>query len=67
MQWLPDELEYEPGAFTAATQGALTADGYALRVMPSWGSAQAIVIDPNTGVRYGGSDSRRAAGEALGY
>jgi gamma-glutamyltranspeptidase/glutathione hydrolase len=67
MQWLPDELQYEPGAFTAATKAELPAKGYVLREIPSWGSAQVIVIDPETGVRYGGSDSRRAAGEALGY
>jgi gamma-glutamyltranspeptidase / glutathione hydrolase len=67
MQWLPDELQYQPGAFTPATAAELTAMGYTLSEIPTWGSAQAIAIDPKTGTRYGGSDSRRPSGEALGY
>jgi len=67
MQWLPDEIQYEPGALDGATAGALRANGYALREIASWGSAQAIVIDPRTGAREGGSDRRRPSGAALGY
>ncbi len=67
MQWLPDRIEYEPGAFTAATAAGLRGMGYTLKMIPSWGSAQAVVVDPKTRVRYGGSDDRRPAGEALGY
>jgi len=67
MQWLPDQLQYEPGAFGAATAGALVSMGYALREVPQWGSAQAVVLDPPGGTRYGGTDRRRPAGEALGF
>ena len=67
MQWLPDQLEYQPGAFTAPAAAQLSKMGYRLVEIPTWGSAQAVVIDPQTGIRYGGSDSRRPAGEALGY
>ena len=50
------------------TSGAqLSAMGYTMLEIPAWGSAQAVVIDPRTGIRYGGSDSRHPAGEALGY
>ena len=68
MQWLPDRVDYERGAFSAATMSALRSDGYAFNlVTPFWGSAQAVVIDPRTGIRYGGSDRRHPAGAAIGY
>jgi gamma-glutamyltranspeptidase/glutathione hydrolase len=67
MQWLPDVLQHEPGAFTRETRDALRAMGYTFREIASWGSAQAVIVDPKTGIRYGGSDSSRPAGEALGY
>jgi gamma-glutamyltranspeptidase/glutathione hydrolase len=67
MQWLPDRLEYEPGALGAASISALGAMGYTLQPNPTWGSAQAIVVDAATGVRYGGSDRRTPAGAAAGY
>jgi hypothetical protein len=41
--------------------------GYALREVPQWGSAQAIVADPLTGLLEGGSDRRTPAGSAQGY
>jgi gamma-glutamyltranspeptidase/glutathione hydrolase len=67
MQWLPDEIQYEPGAMTDAVMQQLSNDGYAFKSVPMWGSAQAIVIDPKTGLMYGGSDRRRPAGAAIGY
>ncbi len=67
MQWLPDQIEYEPNAFTARTMTSLQTEGYAFKEVPFWGSAQAIFIDPNTGIRFGGTDRRYPAGAALGY
>jgi gamma-glutamyltranspeptidase/glutathione hydrolase len=67
MQWLPDRIEFEPGAFTDAVQTQLRSDGYTFRELPQWGSAQAVVIDPKTHLRYGGSDRSTPAGAALGY
>jgi gamma-glutamyltranspeptidase/glutathione hydrolase len=66
MQWLPDELQYEPGAFSDATARQLRAMGYALRRFARWGSAQIIVRDPLTGTLHGGSDRRTPAGAAMG-
>jgi len=43
MQWLPDRIDYEPGALTAATMRALRTEGYRFKEIPFWGSAQAIV------------------------
>lgn len=67
MQWLPDEIQYEPGAFDDATQQVLRANGYAFKEIPRWGSAQAIVVDQKTRMLYGGSDRRHPAGAAIGY
>jgi gamma-glutamyltranspeptidase/glutathione hydrolase len=67
MQWLPDELEYEPGAFNTETARALQQMGYTLNEVPKWGSAQAIVVNPQTGLLEGGSDRRTPAGSAAGY
>ncbi len=67
MQWEPDEIQYEPGALTQAQISVLEANGYAFHRITAWGSAQAIVIEPATGMLYGGSDRRHPAGAAMGY
>ena len=67
MQQYPDVVEYEPGAFTPATMGTLGGMGYRFKELPSWGSAQAVVVDQKTGIRYGGTDQSHAAGLAAGY
>ena len=67
MQWLPDVVDYEPGAFSSGVKATLQRRGYRFRAIPSWGSAQAVVVDPKTGLLRGGSDRRHPAGEALGY
>jgi gamma-glutamyltranspeptidase / glutathione hydrolase len=67
MQWLPDRVDYEPNALTDAALAALRGEGYAFNEVPFWGSAQAIVVDPKTGMLEGGTDRRRPAGAALGY
>ena len=67
MQWLPDEIQYEPHALTGDTAAALRTMGYVLHEIPAWGSAQAVVIDPRSGLLEGGSDRRAPAGSAAGY
>jgi gamma-glutamyltranspeptidase / glutathione hydrolase len=67
MQWLPDELQHEPGAFSPQTAAELQAAGYTFREIPIWGSAQMVLVDPKTGMLYGGTDRRHPAGEASGY
>jgi gamma-glutamyltranspeptidase/glutathione hydrolase len=66
MQWLPDEIQYEPGAIDDATKRKLTAMGYRFHEVERWGSAQAIVLDSKTGWLMGGSDHRRPSGAAIG-
>jgi gamma-glutamyltranspeptidase/glutathione hydrolase len=67
MQWLPDRIDYEPGAFQATVMQTLRKRGYAFHEVPFWGSAQAIVIDPATGLLQGGTDRRHPAGAVMGY
>jgi gamma-glutamyltranspeptidase / glutathione hydrolase len=66
MQWLPDRVEFEPKAFTTATIDALQTRGYQFHEVKSWGSAQAIVVDPATGLLEGGTDRRHPAGSVAG-
>ena len=66
-QWLPDTVEIEPGALTAATQSRLRALGYTFATRRPWGAAEVIVIDPISGVSLGASDPRRPSGLAAGY
>jgi gamma-glutamyltranspeptidase/glutathione hydrolase len=67
MQWLPDEIQMEPGALDQPAMDRLQAMGYSFKEIPSWGSAQAVLIDQKTHVLYGGSDRRHPAGLAAGY
>jgi len=67
MQWLPDEIQYEPGALAPAAMEKLRAMGYRFRRIASWGSLQAVLVDPKSGARMGAADRRHPAGAALGY
>jgi len=65
-QWVPDRLLVER-AFPADVIEALRARGHEVQISKrDWSSAQAIVIDPDTGVHYGGTDPR-TDGAAMGY
>jgi len=66
-QWQPDEIQYEPYAFSADTMAKLTDMGYSFKRYDSWGSVEAILVDPTTGNLTGGSDNRHPAGAAMGY
>lgn len=67
MQWLPDEIEMEPGALDAQAMAQLQSMGYTFKEIPSWGSAQAVLVDPKSKMLYGGTDGRHPAGLAAGY
>jgi gamma-glutamyltranspeptidase/glutathione hydrolase len=65
-QWVPDMLFAEPGLPEDVVEG-LEARGHQVEVgARNWSAAEAIVIDPNTGVHFGGSDPR-TDGLAKGY
>ncbi|MCA9512759.1 MAG: gamma-glutamyltransferase [Myxococcales bacterium] len=65
-QWVPDTLYVEPETPQDVVEG-LEARGHDVeRSASTWSAAEAIVIDPRTGIHFGGSDPRRD-GLALGY
>lgn len=65
-QWVPDILFVEPDIPEDVVEG-LERRGHRVEVgKRNWSAAEAIVIDPTTGVHFGGNDPRRD-GLAKGY
>ena len=73
-QWTPDLIFWERHDLDPDTRAALEARGHVFRPLPGMdktepgdiGDAQGILIDPQTGMRMGGSDPRRG-GVAVGW
>ncbi len=65
-QWMPDRLLMERTGFADDVVQALRARGHKVTVRGTIGDCQAIVIDPQTGVRLGAADPR-LDGKAIGY
>ncbi|HTW29321.1 MAG TPA: gamma-glutamyltransferase [Acetobacteraceae bacterium] len=64
-QYLPDKVYLEPDALQPDVAAALTGDGYHLvQEDHTWGVAEAIGVDPATGLMQGASDPRRPDGKA---
>ncbi len=58
-QYLPDVVQFEPGAFTAQEQGQLAAMGHVLKPLDStYGNLQAVTWDPASGKVDAASDPR---------
>jgi len=66
-QWLPDVMRIEKYGTTLDSQRILEAMGHRVRMGGQQGSAMGIIINPETGVRYGGVDPRQADAGAVGY
>jgi gamma-glutamyltranspeptidase/glutathione hydrolase len=66
-QWMPDQIVFEPFGLSRDTIQALTARGHTFAERPRYmGDVQAIMIEPETGVRLGASDPRMD-GKPVGY
>jgi gamma-glutamyltranspeptidase/glutathione hydrolase len=73
-QYLPDELQVEKN-FPLDVAEALRTAGYTVRQRSAldekaegtWGDSELIMVDPKTGVLYGGQDKRHHFGKAAGY
>ena len=66
-QWLPDEIVEEPLGFSPETRQALEGRGHRFAPEPrNMSDLQGIMIEADTKVRLGGSDSRQE-GAAVGY
>ncbi|MEW5741941.1 MAG: gamma-glutamyltransferase [Myxococcota bacterium] len=58
-QWLPDEVWIESTTLDPSTAAALEAKGHTLREPGyAWGDAEAVLVDPLTGLRTAASDPR---------
>ena len=59
MQYLPDQVQFEKGAFDADAQSALTAMGYKLDALNSrYGNMQAVLWRPSKGTLEAAADPR---------
>jgi gamma-glutamyltranspeptidase/glutathione hydrolase len=67
-QWLPDEIYWEPNGTNPDSRAALEKMGHRFREKPleDISDANAVMIDPKTGLRQGGADARRS-GTAVGW
>jgi gamma-glutamyltranspeptidase/glutathione hydrolase len=67
-QWMPDEIYWEPNGTNPDYRAALEKMGHKFRKSPldHISDANAVMIDPKTGLRQGGGDPRRS-GVAAGY
>jgi gamma-glutamyltranspeptidase / glutathione hydrolase len=77
-QWLPDVITHEPFFTSPDSVSLLKGEGYALSVRTlypnapeagalTWGDAETILIDPETGMRLGANDLRSADSAAVGW
>ena len=65
-QWLPDVVMINPDALDPPTRAALEAMGHTFKVSASpLGDVEAVMQDPDTGLRTSASDPR-GEGAALG-
>jgi gamma-glutamyltranspeptidase/glutathione hydrolase len=64
-QYMPDKVLVEQFGLDPETRRALLTKGHELQSVPSWGDAEAVMVDPGTGLRYSASDPRNE-GTALG-
>jgi gamma-glutamyltranspeptidase/glutathione hydrolase len=67
MQWYPDKIFAEPGAFTPSVHEALVDMGYAIRPVSHLGDVEAILVNPKTRMLESVNDPRYPAGLAAGY
>jgi gamma-glutamyltranspeptidase/glutathione hydrolase len=77
-QWLPDVIAHEPFFTSPDSAELLKAEGYELTlraVYPNgpeagghtWGDAESILVDPDTGMRQGANDLRSPDSAAVGW
>lgn len=65
-QWLPDRTSLEPG-ISPDTRRLYQMMGHDVYDRGRQGRAMGIIIDPETGLRWGAADSRSFDGRAIGY
>ncbi|MGF1540696.1 MAG: gamma-glutamyltransferase [Pleurocapsa sp.] len=66
-QGFPDRILSEPNAVTPETIRGLRLRGYNIIPFRTWGAAESILVNPQTGLLEGVNDIRKPAGKALAY
>jgi gamma-glutamyltranspeptidase / glutathione hydrolase len=66
-QGLPNVVGTEPYALKSAPSQQLWQWGYKIVPLGTWGAAESLLVNPDSGLLDGANDSRRPAGAALGY
>ncbi len=66
-QWLPDRIRIEAGGASEATVEQLRAMGHTVEMGGRQGSANSIMIDPQSGERLGAPDPRSSDAGARGH
>jgi gamma-glutamyltranspeptidase / glutathione hydrolase len=57
-QYMPDKLVVDRYGLEPSTRQKLEAKGHALQDLPAWGDAEAVLVDPATGLFSSASDPR---------
>ncbi len=67
-QWMPDAINFEPFGISEDVRRALENKGHHFAARAGYmGDAEAVMIDLDTGLRWGASDPRNADAAAVGY
>lgn len=66
-QWLPDVTQFEAHGFPPEVRRAYAAMGHAVKRRPPQGIVMGIMVDRESGLRYGAADSRSFDGGVTGY
>jgi gamma-glutamyltranspeptidase/glutathione hydrolase len=67
-QWMPDAINFEPFGISGDVRSALEKKGHHFAARAGYmGDAEAVMIDQDTGMRWGASDPRNADSAAVGY
>ena len=63
-QWLPDVVQVDAWGLEPETQKKLEAMGHVFKRVDAWGDAEAVAVDPVTGLRSAASDPRNEGAAA---
>jgi gamma-glutamyltranspeptidase / glutathione hydrolase len=67
-QWMPDTIGFEPSGISIDLRSGLERRGHQFAAAARYmGDAEAVMIDQETGLRWGASDPRNADAAAVGY
>ncbi len=66
-QGFPQRIIVEPNAISPEVRKDLKSRGYTIKPFRTYGAAESISINPQTGLIEAANDNRKSAGKALAY